>query len=231
MDERSVREVQSAATFPLPFRVLFLLSSGILAWATSLHGLHLHAVDGTSILRLDRPALPTTKSSTSSLSYRPVYRLFSHCAAWCLSIWLIYRYSTLHHVEHVDVFKYLPAVGALGLVIGLVLPYDVLELRQREKFLSCVFFSFPNIPFYQPGIRSAVYRCITPQKFGVSFFDVVLADIFTSYAKVFGDLWLSLWMLLPGGSLLVLPPQDGWSRWVLPTLMRFFPSLPFPPRF
>jgi len=149
MDERWVREVQSAATFPLPFRVLFLLTSGVLAWATNLHGLHLHAIDGTSILRLGRSALPTTQSSASSLSYRPVYRLFFHCAAWCLSIWLIYRYSTLYHVEYVDVFKYLPAVGALGLVIGLMLPYDVLELREREKFLSCVF-SFLSQLFISP---------------------------------------------------------------------------------
>lgn len=77
---------------------------------------------------------------------------------------------------------------------------------------------------------SAIHRCIIPQRSGVSFSDVVLADIFTSYAKVFGDLWLSLCMLLPGGSLLVLPSQDGWSRWVLPTLMRFVAlAPPFPP--
>ena len=142
MDERWVQEVQSIATFPLPFRVLFLLSSGVLAWAMNLHGLHLHAIDGPSVLHLDRSALPTTRPpgpkhvTQASPPYRPVYRLFLHCAAWCLSIWFIYRYSTLHHVEYVDVFKYLPAVGALGLVIGLVCPFDVLELREREKFLS-----------------------------------------------------------------------------------------------
>lgn len=77
-------------------------------------------------------------------------------------------------------------------------------------------------------VRSAINRCIRPQKSGVLFSDVILADIFTSYAKVFGDLWLSLWMLLPGGSLLVLPTQDGWPRWILPTLMRLVYSLQFP---
>lgn len=154
MDERWAREVQSVATFPLPFRVLFLLSSGVLAWATNLHGLHLHAVDGPSVLQLDRSALPTARPPAfkhvvqPSPSFRPIYRLSFHCAAWCLSIWLIYRYLTLHHVEYVDVFKYLPAVGALGLVIGLVCPYDVLEVREREKFLSCVFF-FSNVSLRQ----------------------------------------------------------------------------------
>ena len=38
MDEQWLQEVQSAAAFPLPFRVLFLLSSGVLAWATNLYG-------------------------------------------------------------------------------------------------------------------------------------------------------------------------------------------------
>lgn len=157
MDERWAREVQSAATFPLPFRVLFLLSSGVLAWATNLHGLHLHAIDGPSALRSTHP---TSQSPASSLSYRPVYRLFFHSAVWCLSLWLVYRCSTLHHVEHVDVFKYLPAVGALGLVIGLVCPYDVLERHERENFLSCVFaFSFPTFHFAK---RILCAQCHTP---------------------------------------------------------------------
>lgn len=166
MDERWVQEVQSAATFPLPFRVLFLLSSGILAWATNLHGLHLHAIDGPAVLRLDRSPLPTTRPSglkhvpQPSLPHRPVYRLFLYSAAWCISIWFIYRYSTLHHAEYVDVFKYLPAVGALGLVIGLVCPFDVLELHEREKFLSCV--AFPT--FYSIK-RNLVYAA---QSTGVS---------------------------------------------------------------
>lgn len=161
MDERWIQDVQSAATFPLPFRVLFLLSSGILAWATNLHGLHLHAIDGPSVLHFDRPSLPTIRSPGSKKaarppsSYHPVYRLFFYCAAWCLFIWFMYRYSTINHVEYADVFKYLPAVGALGLVIGLVCPVDVLELYEREKFLSCV-----TSPAVHPGKPNPV--CAVP---------------------------------------------------------------------
>jgi hypothetical protein len=55
----------------------------------------------------------------------------------------------------------------------------------------------------------------------VYFSDVVFADVFTSFAKVLGDVWLSLCMLLPGGSLLSPPPLDGLSQWILPTLMRY----------
>lgn len=154
MDERWAQDVQSAATFPLPFRVLFLLSSGVLAWATNLHGLRLHGIDGPSVLRLDRSSPPTIRSPGFKQiiepppSYRPIYRLFFNCATWCLFIWVVYRYSTINHVEYVDVFKYLPAVGVLGLMIGLVCPYDVLELHEREKFLWYVAFTVfapPNI--------------------------------------------------------------------------------------
>lgn len=50
---------------------------------------------------------------------------------------------------------------------------------------------------------------------------MVLADIFTSFSQVLGDVWLSLCMLIPGNSILVIPFGEGWARWVLPTVMRY----------
>ena len=67
---------------------------------------------------------------------------------------------------------------------------------------------------------SAVHRCFFSQT-RIYFSDVVFADIFTSFAKVVGDVWLSICMLLPGGSLLLPPAQDGFARWILPTFMRY----------
>ena len=67
---------------------------------------------------------------------------------------------------------------------------------------------------------SAIHRCIFPSPHRVYFSDVVFADIFTSFAKVLGDVWLSIFMLLPGGSLLAPPVQEGLARWILPTIMR-----------
>lgn len=54
----------------------------------------------------------------------------------------------------------------------------------------------------------------------VYFSDVVLADIFTSFAKVFGDAWVAFLMTLPGGTFLHTPKLDNWHRWMLPTIMR-----------
>ena len=52
------------------------------------------------------------------------------------------------------------------------------------------------------------------------FSDVILADIFTSFAQVMGDVWLSLCMLIPGHSILSPSAGVGMARWILPTVMR-----------
>lgn len=65
-----------------------------------------------------------------------------------------------------------------------------------------------------------MHRCLFPSPHRVYFSDVVFADVFTSFAKVLGDVWLSIFMLLPSGSLLAEPAQDGLVRWILPTIMR-----------
>ena len=70
-------------------------------------------------------------------------------------------------------------------------------------------------------VFSTSARCLFPASNSTIYFsDVVFADVLTSFAKVLGDMWLSLCMLLPGGSLLQLPSQDGWYQWILPSLMR-----------
>lgn len=92
--------------------------------------------------------------------------------------------------------------------------------------------------FFTPRCRSlitwdlrSIKRCISsPINHRVYFSDVVFADIFTSYAKVLGDVWLSLCMLLPSGSLLAPPKQYGWYRWILPTFMRYDFVLRLTPR-
>jgi hypothetical protein len=97
----------------------------------------------------------------------------------------------------------------------------VLESPHREALLMWAHSLFWYCSAYWPVAWRTVRRCVSPiLNHRIFFCDVILADIFTSYAKVFGDLWLSLCMIMPGGSLLVLPPQDGWSRWISPTLMR-----------
>lgn len=81
---------------------------------------------------------------------------------------------------------------------------------------------FGVMVFFSSFIYSAIRRCILPPPNGPIYFsDVIFADIGTSFAKVFGGIWLSLWMLKPGNSILVPPVEDNWLRWVFPTIMRY----------
>ncbi|KAI6169455.1 EXS-domain-containing protein [Pisolithus thermaeus] len=203
-----------AAIFPLPFRVLFLVGLGILGWATNLHGLERLGVDGPGILELqDRSYLPLRSGSPSRNKqplahafYAPLYRLFVIYSTWCFGAWLLYRVQTRSTVALVDVFAYIPGVCILCILTVLLCTMDIVQKRERDSFLL------------------SAERCCFPASDGpIHFSDVIFADILTSYAKVLGDLWLSFWMLLPGGSLLSIPTYEGWYQWVLPCLM----SLPY----
>ncbi|KAF8555277.1 EXS-domain-containing protein [Imleria badia] len=205
-------QVPLAATFPLPFRVLFLVALGVLGWATNLHGLQLLGIDGPGALELQATSghLPLrSPSSGGHLSarafYKPLYQIFIGYSAWCIIAWLAFRAATHSDTILVDIFRYVPAVCILGAVTVLVCPYDILHKRERDWFLF------------------TTARCLFPANTPVYFSDVVFADVLTSFAKVLGDMWLSSCMLLPGGSLLQLPSQDGWYQWIIPSLM----SLPY----
>ncbi|KAF8135807.1 EXS family-domain-containing protein [Boletus edulis] len=204
--------VPLAAIFPLPFRALFLVALGVLGWATNLHGLQLLGIDGPGLLELQASSiqLPLRSPSPSSGGhpsarsfYMPLYRMFVAYTSWCFVAWFLFRAVTQSDATLADVFRYVPAVCILGVVTALVCPYDILHKRERDCTAARCLFPVSDSPVY--------------------FSDVVFADVLTSFAKVLGDMWLSLCMLLPGGSLLQPPPQDGWYQWILPSLM----SLPY----
>ena len=69
---------------------------------------------------------------------------------------------------------------------------------------------------------SSIRRCLASSRDDpVYFSDIILADIFTSFAQVAGDVWLSLCMLIPGHSILSPSAGVGLARWILPTVMRY----------
>ena len=84
----------------------------------------------------------------------------------------------------------------------------------------CEIYASPVLAFQLKHSRS-MGRCLLPAKnVPTHFADVIFADIFTSFAKILGDIWLSSRMLLPGNSLLRMPSEDNWTRWIIPTIMR-----------
>ena len=233
--------------FPLPFRVLFLAGLGIFGWAANLHGLRLLGVDPASALDLRThergPASPLPLSVDSrhahgaleAPAYAPappcsaVYRLALWYGLWCSAAWALYRSATNSDSFLVDSSKHIPSVCALVVLICMISPYDVMQKLERDAFILYVFVRLWTLFFWFSRCRSlttwdlrSIKRCISsPINHRVYFSDVVFADIFTSYAKVLGDVWLSFCMLLPGGSLLAPPKQYGLYRWILPTFMRY----------
>ncbi|OSX66295.1 hypothetical protein POSPLADRAFT_1133399 [Postia placenta MAD-698-R-SB12] len=220
-------ELLFSATFPLPYRVLSLVSLGIIGWATNVHGLHAAGHDARAALDLDHydPRLGRRAISPLPLNdrtgsgwryhqgpaavYKPIYWLFLAYAVWTLTNWLVFKHATYGDLYRVDVLKFVPAVAMLVAVMLLIAPFNVFAKTERDRFLH------------------ALHRCLFPPHRRVYFADVVFADVFTSFAKVLGDVWLSFCMLMPGGSLLTQPAQVGLARWILPTLM----SLPYAVRF
>lgn len=207
----------STLLFPLPYRVLFLAGFGILGWAANLHGLERLNVDVVFAMDLkgdtyDRSPLPQHRGlpgqrNGASSFYAPVYQLWvKYTAVYLLSWFLFYVATNGGDAVLVDVYSYIPGVTALLFVVALICPWDVFQKRERDMFLH------------------AIHRCVTPSKYrSVYFADVIFADIFTSFAKVLADFWLSLVMLSSEGTLLVIPASEGLSRWIAPIIM----SLPY----
>ncbi|CUA66678.1 Protein ERD1 [Kluyveromyces lactis NRRL Y-1140] [Rhizoctonia solani] len=216
------------SSFPLPYRVFLLVGLGILFWATNLHVLHLLGIDTIWVLDLRRDKvqssspptpLPTTRAphlpydifSLDAINlYKSVYKLFLIYAAWIGVGWLYFRLITAGDPEAMDMYKILPAITGIGLVVGLVCPLDILMRRERIRFLR------------------SLWRCLSsPSSDPVYFSDIILADVFTSFAKVIADVWISICMILPKGTLLRAKTMGGMSESLVPFMM----ALPYAIRF
>ncbi|KAF8070596.1 EXS family-domain-containing protein [Lyophyllum atratum] len=201
-----------AVAFPLPFQILALVGLEILGWATNLHGLDVAGIDAIASLDLRTDVAdplpahhPTPRQSSAFVAlYRSTYRIFIVYSTICFASWIAWRYTTHGDVVLVDVFGYIPGLASLSIVCILLCPYNILHKTERRKLLH------------------AIRRCLfSSWDSPVYFSDVVLADIFTSFAQVVGDVWLSLCMLIPGHSILKPNVGVGVSRWILPTVMSF----------
>ena len=131
-------------SFPLPYRVLFLIGLGILAWATNLHGLDSCGVDviGAMTLRVEtnpsNPTIPSYHPAFNHLKivslYQSAYRLFLSYATICISSWALFRLMTRDDPSLTDKYGYVPVVTAIAIIFLLLCPYDILVRSERDKF-------------------------------------------------------------------------------------------------
>jgi hypothetical protein len=137
-----------AASFPLPFRVLFLGGIGILGWATNLHGLEVWGIDVVGAMELrahgSKTPLPIQQRNSPALKFFPhhskpyasIYRLFMAYSVWCLLGWALYHSMTHGNVVLANIFRFVPAICGLGVLTALVSPFDMIQKRERDMFLQ-----------------------------------------------------------------------------------------------
>jgi hypothetical protein len=139
------------ASFPLPFRVLFLVGAGIACWAVNLHILHVTGIDAAHALdiRLERfpsflssPPSPvsspvtSTSFSHSANLHSPVYKIFRAYTTWSFAGWAIFRLLTGGERQNLDRYKFIPALTALGAVCILMYPWNIVQKRERLAFMK-----------------------------------------------------------------------------------------------
>lgn len=137
-----------SASFPLPFRVLFLFGLALLLWATNLHVLSKLGLDTSWILDFREEeieledvgddatvARPYSPRPASSALYQPVYRVFLLYTAWVGGGWIIFRLITRGETERMESCRALVGVIMLGVVVGVFVPSSRTGLRERMGFL------------------------------------------------------------------------------------------------
>lgn len=152
----------SSAFVPLPFRVLSLVGLGILCWATNLHILRRLGIDTASVLEtrtehkipLSSPPSPWPPSSSppsptsspqhlhnvrpryASNLYPPVYRLFLAYAIWTVSIYVLFNMAVHGNMQLMDSSRHLVSLAVVGAAAGLLCPFNILQRRERNIFLT-----------------------------------------------------------------------------------------------
>lgn len=193
---------------PLPYRVAIIIVFGIWAWGLNLHYLSLIKIDVPSLIRYPSRSSP----------HHPPHHLSTYRLATFLSIPLAVSLLLFWTITHGDSklirsWELLPNLYLLVLVAGFVAPLNFLSRSGRSRTLATLKrISVGGLAEAQDG------------KFG----DILLADALTSYAKVLGDLFISLCMFLSRKHSSTGMPNRycGGAFWVpfiisIPSLIRF----------
>jgi len=139
-----------SASFPLPFRVLFLVGLAQLLWATNLHILHVLGLDTawildfrdrggdediqleTTLTTLEAPSVSPGREAArfgasnrveSGKLYQPVYKLFLLYTAWVGGGWIVFRMVTGGEAESMESWRWLVGVIAIGAAVGALAPW------------------------------------------------------------------------------------------------------------
>ncbi|KAF0531887.1 EXS-domain-containing protein [Gigaspora margarita] len=152
-----------------------------------------------SWVSIDVQALLTGGQKKNS-PHRPIYKLALFMSIW---VWLnLLVYWKTEKSTSITLLCY------LFVFLFILCPFNILCKHERMRFIRC----FQRVMF--SGLDSDVYFC-----------DKILADIMTSYAKVFGDLYVTMCILFIYNE---GPIGDKYYSYVIAPL---FTSIPYFIRF
>ncbi|KAJ3362207.1 protein-ER retention protein [Allomyces arbusculus] len=191
----------AAAAHDAPSHVLALIILGLVLWALNLALLPRSGVPVGRILRLASPPVPSSTDDLDvelkspkqvgvepevSVSHAALDAAAARSTMWgtlAVACWLGVVVAAAHAFEYVDTY---PAV-LYTIVLGIVVcPLNIAGMRERYTFLR------------------ALGRLFSPNlALPVSLADVILADVLTSFARVFGDWYTSLGPNMPWPDLVV----------------------------
>jgi hypothetical protein len=229
-----------SASFPLPFRVLFLVGLAQILWATNLHILHLLGLDTAWILDVrdhgpslddiplldndvgsleiphsssvrQTPRLEDSIAVDSGKLHQPVYRLFLLYTAWVGGGWIVFRVVTGGEPESMESWRWLVGVIAVGAAVGALAPWRGAGQRERAALRRYVEEALVLKYTHYRAIRRIL---MPPSDAPIFFCDVILADILTSFAKVLGDLWISTCQIVMGGITQGRVKQHGMANYI-----------------
>ncbi|EON97916.1 putative exs family protein [Phaeoacremonium minimum UCRPA7] len=194
-------------SFPLPYRVAFIIIAAVWGWGMNLHFLYLVKIDVPSLIRY-----PQRSSSQQLPHHHSTYRL-----ATALSLTFVFSIVTFWVFSHRDpklviYYDWMPMTYLVVLAALFVIPLRNFAISHggRGRFLHALRrVSIGGLAQAQDG------------KFG----DILLADVLTSYAKVLADLFVCICMFFTSdGSATNRPDRNCGGQVIVPLIMAV-PSL------
>ncbi|ORY65987.1 EXS family-domain-containing protein [Pseudomassariella vexata] len=186
--------------FPLPYRVAFIVVLAAWGWGANLHYLYSLKIDVPTLIRY--PGRTSPHQPPHHLSTYRLATVLSTVYAFSLVIFWIF---THRNPALVLAWDWLPLTYLVALLALFLFPFKNLSTTGRSRFLHT--------------LKRVSIGGIAEAKDG-KFGDILLADVLTSYAKVFGDLYVALCMFCStNGSATARPDRNCGGTVIVPLIM------------
>lgn len=164
--------------FPIYYRAVGLLIFGFWCWGFNLQILKRFSIDLPNLMQSEEEKSeiePKKNSDETSTLHSKIYEMASFLT-------IIYCLDLLCFILAKDLFPsvYLPTFLYISLLLLILCPFKIFHYEQRITFFKSVW-----------HVLRGIFRLEQ-----INLQDVILTDIFTSYAKVFGDFEMTICLIL-----------------------------------